>query len=114
MIEDMMICKFVAQHQTMHLQESNADPGILENDCGQVALIASDPGSRRKHSYKCGDGLDEQFETVSAQIAWGLFRSPVIGLPHEIQISSRGSRLNCVVCHFCYGQAIESTGAAKH
>jgi len=36
MIEDMMICKFVAEHQTVHLQESNSDPSILENDGGHV------------------------------------------------------------------------------
>jgi len=36
MIEDMMIRKFVAEHQTVHLQESNSDPSILENDGGHV------------------------------------------------------------------------------
>jgi hypothetical protein len=72
MIEDMMICKFVAEHQTLHLQGSNSDPGILAQDYEHVALIASSPGSRCKQSYKCGDALDEQFETVSAQIAPGL------------------------------------------
>ena len=44
-----------------------------------VALTA--PGS--------ADALDEQLETVSAQIAPGLFRSLEISLPHEIQISRR-------------------------
>ena len=29
MIEDVVICKFVAEHQTFYLQESNSDPGIL-------------------------------------------------------------------------------------
>jgi hypothetical protein len=67
MIEDMMICKFVAEQQILRLLESNSDPGILEHNCGQVALIASSPESQRKRSYKCGDALDEQFETVSAQ-----------------------------------------------
>jgi hypothetical protein len=34
-----------------------------------VCTIALDPvqESRRKQSYKCGDALDEQLETVSAQ-----------------------------------------------
>jgi len=73
MIEDMMICKFVAEHQTLHLQGSNSDPGILAQDYEHVALIASSPGSRCKQSYKCGDALDEQLETVSAQIAPGAF-----------------------------------------
>jgi hypothetical protein len=36
-----------------------------------------------------------------------LFRSPGIDLSDEIQTSSRDSRLDCVVCHFCYGQAVE-------
>jgi hypothetical protein len=87
-------------------------PGILER---HVTLIASSPGSRRKRSYNCGDALDEQFETVSAQIAPGAFRSPEISLPHAIQIFIEGlTSLDCGVCHFCYGQAIENTGAAKH
>jgi len=34
MIEDIMICKFVAEHQTLRLQEANWDAGILEYNCG--------------------------------------------------------------------------------
>jgi hypothetical protein len=36
----MMIWKSVAEHQTVHLQDSNSDPGILELDCAHVALVA--------------------------------------------------------------------------
>ncbi len=39
MIEDVAICKFVAEHQTLRLQESNSDSGILERDCAHVTLI---------------------------------------------------------------------------
>ena len=90
MIEDMMICKFVAEHQTVHLQESNSDPSILENDGGHVRA-KSDPIQDRDASIvtKCGNGLDEQLETILAQIAPGLFRSPEISLPHAIQAPSR-------------------------
>ena len=112
MIEDVLIWKFVAEHQPLH--KSQLEPGILEIVIVRtVALIAPSQESRRKQSYKCGDALDEQLETVSAQIAPGLFRSPEISLPHGIQILM-SSRLDCVVWYFCYGQAVESTGAAKH
>ena len=40
----------------------------------RIALIAPGPGSRCKQSHKCGDALDEQLETVSAQIAPGAFQ----------------------------------------
>ena len=66
MIEDMMICKFVAE-----LAEFNSDLSVPRMIVGTFALVASNPGSRCKHSYKCGNGLDEQLETVSAQIARG-------------------------------------------
>ena len=71
MIEDVLIWKFVAEHRPLH--KSQLEPGIL--DCVRtVAPIAPSPGSRRKQSYKCGDALDEQRETVSAQIAPGAFQ----------------------------------------
>jgi hypothetical protein len=76
---------------------------------GTFALIGSNLGSRCKRSYKCGNGLDDQLETVSAQIAPGLFRSR-----DQFASCIEGSRLDCVVCHFYYGQAIESKGAAEH
>ena len=39
-------------------------------------LIARTPGTR--HITVTRDPLDEQFETVSAQVAWNFFRSPRI------------------------------------
>src|SRR5260370_26025893 len=53
--------------------------------------IHSDPIQDRDASIvtKCGNGLDEQLETILAQIAPGLFSSPEISLPHAIQSSSR-------------------------
>jgi hypothetical protein len=60
-----------------------------------------------------GDALDEQLETVSAQIAPGAFqvaRDQFASGDSNIE----DSPLDCVVWYFCYGQAIESTGAAKH
>jgi hypothetical protein len=39
-----VICKFVAEHQTLHLQESTSDPGILQRHCAHVAQIAPSPG----------------------------------------------------------------------
>ena len=86
MIEDMMIWKLVAEHQTVHLQESNSDPSILENDGGHVRANRIQSRIAMQAQLQCGSGLDEQFETVSAQIARRLFRSPEIGLP---QASSR-------------------------
>src|ERR1700738_1749060 len=86
MIEDMMIWKLVAEHQTMHLQESNSDPSILENDGGHVRANRIQSRIAMQAQLQCGSGLDEQFETVSAQIARRLFRSPEISLP---QASSR-------------------------
>ena len=78
MIEDMMIWKLVAEHQTVHLQESNSDPSILENDGGHVRANRIQSRIAMQAQLQCGSGLDEQFETVSAQIARRLFRSPEI------------------------------------
>jgi hypothetical protein len=111
MIEDVLIRKFVAEHH--RCTRANSNPAFSIVIAHTVGLIAPVPGSRCGQSYKSCDDLDEQLETVSAQIAPGLFRSPEISLPHRIQIS-RSSRLDCVVWYFYYGQAIENTGAAKH
>ncbi len=81
MIEDMMTCKFMAEHQTGHLQESNSDPSILENDGGHVRANRIQSRIAMQAQLQCGNGLDEQLETVSAQIAPRLFRSPENSLP---------------------------------
>jgi hypothetical protein len=109
MIEDVLIWKFVAERQPLHKSQLESSIAIVFN----VALVDPVQASRRKQTYKCGDALDEQLETVSALIAPGAFQPPEISLPHGLQIS-RSSRLDCVVWYFCYSQAIESTGAAKH
>jgi hypothetical protein len=73
MIEDVLIWKFVAEHQPLH--KSQPDPGAFSIVIVRtVALIAPGPGSRCRQSYQCGDALDERLETVSAQIAPGAFQ----------------------------------------
>ena len=86
---------------------------ILDRDC--VQRRASWTPSRHLDVSRLTNAvmLNEQLETVSALIAPGAFQPPEISLPHGLQIS-RSSRLDCVVWYFCYSQAIESTGAAKH
>ena len=60
---------------------------ILDRDCVQRrAKLAPVQASLRKQTYKCGDALDEQLETVSALIAPGAFQPPEISLPHGLQI----------------------------
>jgi hypothetical protein len=84
-IENLLIWKFVAG-TSMH--KSQLEP---IRDCVHVALVAPGLGeSRSEQSYKCGDALDEQLETVSAQIAPGLSRSLEISLSHGIRISMIG------------------------
>jgi hypothetical protein len=67
--------------QTGHLQEFNSDPSILENDGGHVRANRIQSRIAMQAQLQCGNGLDEQLETVSAQIAPRLFRSPEISLP---------------------------------
>lgn len=48
MIEDVLVWKFVAEHQLLH--KSQLEPGILIVIVRTVALIAPSPGSRCKQS----------------------------------------------------------------
>src|ERR1700730_1330679 len=100
MIEDMMIWKLVAEHQTVHLQESNSDPSILENDGGHVRANRIQSRIAMQAQLQCGSGLDDQVRnsfgsdsSEAFQVARDQFASSIID----------GSRLDCVVCHFCYG-----------
>ena len=111
MIEDVLIWKFVAEHQPLH--KSQLEPGILDRDCAHRRANCSQSRNLNASRVADADALDEQLETVSAQIAPVLLRSLEIRLPHGIRISA-SSRLDCAVWYFYYGQAIESTGAAKH
>jgi hypothetical protein len=79
---------------------------------GNAWQIASNP--EFEASTVTPDALDEQFETVSAQAARGLFKSqgPICLMKFKHQTSD--SLTDCVVCHFCYGQAVETKDAAKH
>ncbi len=66
MIEDLLIWKFVAEHP--HCTRANSNPAFSTVIVCTIALVGPSPGiPRRKQSYKCGDALDEQLETVSAQ-----------------------------------------------
>jgi len=42
MIEEVLIWKFVAEHQPLH--KGQLEHGILDRDCMPVALIAPSPG----------------------------------------------------------------------
>src|ERR1700747_1580495 len=96
MIEDVLIRKFVAEHN--RCARANSNPAFSIVIVHTVGLIAPVPGFRCEQSYKSCDDFDEQLETVSAQIAPGLFRSPEISLPRsDSNIEELTSRLCGVV-----------------
>jgi hypothetical protein len=78
MIEDVLIWKYVAEHQPLH--KSQLEPGILDRDCAHRRANCTQ--SRNLDAsrvtdvlmLRCADALDEQLETVSAQIAPGAFQ----------------------------------------
>ncbi|MBM7485923.1 MULTISPECIES: hypothetical protein [Bradyrhizobium] len=81
MIEDVLIWKFVAEHQPLHKSQLESSIAIVCN----VALVGPCTGlyvSRLTNAVM----LNEQLETVSALIAPGAFQPPEISLPHGLQI----------------------------
>ena len=99
----------MAEHQTVHLQESNSDPSILENDGGHVRA-KSDPIQDRDASIV----TNAVMVLTSSSNSSGAFQVARDQFASCDSSTIESSRLDCVVSHFCYGQAIESKGAAEH
>jgi hypothetical protein len=72
MIEDLLIWKFVAEH--LHCTRANSNPAFSTVIVCSIALVGPSPRISTQAELHCGDALDEQLETVSAQLAPGAFQ----------------------------------------
>ena len=102
MIEDVQ----VHGGASLPLQESNSGPGHFRARCArQLQPVPASRCAHRTNAVMLLTSSSKQFRLRapgSQVVARNQFASCD-------SMTSRSSRLDCVVCHFYYGQAIEST-----